>query len=275
MPKDSDIKIVYSNQFSLIGSSKLKGCCVHLVCLRGEGCFTLAGRPFRVGKHNAVVINTPQKVKVTGQSEDLQVEVLAASLDFLNNQLPANNYGIGGSISLYDDPIIPLSEPDTERLVNDIHHIRDRISDTGHLFYRELAGALMLPMIYDLFYFHAKNHAPVFATDRSMYVVKELMALLESGRSKKYRDVSYYAEQLNVTPKYLSDTVKRQTGNSVTYYINRYTVPMIKDYLENTTLSIVQIADEMHFASLSYFSRYVTKHLGMSPKAYRRSLVPK
>jgi AraC-like DNA-binding protein len=50
---------------------------------------------------------------------------------------------------------------------------------------------------------------------------------------------------------------------------------MIKEYLNNPDLSIVQIAEEMNFTTLSYFSRYVTKHLGMSPKAYRESLVPR
>ena len=283
MAKDKELKIVYSTLFQLIGSVKLRGWCVHMVCLQGEGFFTYDGRPFHVKKHDAVVINAPQQVHVVSQSEDLKVEVLAAPHDFLSNQLPANNYGIGGSISLYDNPVIPLSEEDAETLVRDIHHIRDRIADTGHLFYRELIGGLALPLIYDLFYFHAKNRTPIFATDRSMYVVKELrsmyvvkelMALLESGRSKKYREVAYYAEQLNVTVKYLSNTVKRQTGKSVTYYIDRYTVPMIKEYLNNPDLSIVQIAEEMNFTTLSYFSRYVTKHLGMSPKAYRESLVP-
>ncbi len=272
MKNEKDIEIVYSTLFQLIGSVKLKGWCVHMVCLQGEGFFTYNGRPFHVKKHDAVVINAPQQVHVVGQSEDLKVEVLAAPHDFLSNQLPANNYGIGGGISLYDNPIIPLSEEDAEKLVRDIHNIRDRVADTGHLFYRELIGGLALPLIYDLFYFHAKNRTPIFATDRSMYVVKELMALLESGRSKKYREVAYYAEQLNVTVKYLSNTVKRQTGKSVTYYIDRYTVPMIKEYLNNPDLSIVQIAEEMNFTTLSYFSRYVTKHLGMSPKAYRKSL---
>ena len=274
MANDKGLKIVYSTLFQLIGSVKLKGWCVHLVCLQGEGFFTYGGRPFHVKKYEALVINAPQQVHVVGQSEDLKVEVLAAPNDFLSNQLPANNYGIGGGISLYDNPIIPLSEKDAQTLVRDIHHIRDRIADTGHLFYRELIGGLALPLIYDLFYFHAKNHAPIFATDRSMYVVKELMALLESGRSKKYREVAYYAEQLNVTVKYLSNTVKRQTGKSVTYYIDRYTVPMIKEYLEHSALPIVQIAEEMNFTTPSYFSRYVTKHLGVSPKAYRESLIP-
>lgn len=49
----------------------------------------------------------------------------------------------------------------------------------------------------------------------------------KSGRS----DVIYYAQQLNATSKYLSDTVKRQTGKSATHDIDRYTVPMERDVL--------------------------------------------
>lgn len=274
MAEDEKLKIVYSTMFQLIGSVRLKDWCIHMVCLEGEGFFTYGGRPFHVRRHDAVVINAPRRVNVVGQSEDLKVEALAAPLDFLYNQLPANNYGIGGGISLYDNPVIPLTEEDAEKLVRDIHNIRDRIADTDHLFYREMIGGLALPLIYDLFYFHARNRTPIFATDRSMYVVKELMALLAGGRSRKFRTVSYYAAQLSVSVKYLSNTVKRQTGKSVTYYIDRYTVPMIKEYLEKSTLSVVQIAEEMNFSTLSYFSRYVTRHLGMSPKAYRKSLMP-
>ena len=46
-------------------------------------------------------------------------------------------------------------------------------------------------------------------------------------------------------------------------------------YLDNERLSLTQIADRMNFTSLSYFSRYCTKHLGQSPSEYRRSLQPR
>ena len=82
MAKDKELKIVYSTLFQLIGSVKLRGWCVHMVCLQGEGFFTYDGRPFHVKKHDAVVINAPQQVHVVSQSEDLKVEVLAAPHDF-------------------------------------------------------------------------------------------------------------------------------------------------------------------------------------------------
>ena len=104
---------------------------------------------------------------------------------------------------------------------------------------------------------------------------KQLMALLATGISRTERDVSYYAERLNVSPKYLSATIKRVTGHSVTSYIDRHTIPILKDYLNDERLSLTQIADLMNFTSLSYFSRYCTKHLGQSPSEYRLSLQPK
>ena len=99
------------------------------------------------------------------------------------------------------------------------------------------------------------------------------MTLLSTGISRTERDVSYYAERLNVSPKYLSVTIKRVTGHSVTSYIDHHTVPILK--LNDERLSRTQIADQMNFTSLSYFSRYCTKHLGQSPNDYRLSLQPK
>ena len=121
----------------------------------------------------------------------------------------------------------------------------------------------------------AQRDATDIHTDRTAYIVKQLMALLATGISRTERDVSYYAERLNVSPKYLSATIKRVTGHSVTSYIDRHTIPILKEYLNDEPLSLTQIADMMNFTSLSYFSRYCTKHLGLSPSEYRLSLQPK
>ena len=138
-------------------------------------------------------------------------------------------------------------------------------------FYQELMGSLCLTMMYDIFEAHAQRESTDSHTDRTAYIVKQLMALLATGISRTERDVSYYAERLNVSPKYLSATIKRVTGHSVT----SYTIPILKDYLNDERLSLTQIADLMNFTSLSYFSRYCTKHLGQSPSDYRLSLQPK
>ena len=105
-----------------------------------------------------------------------------------------------------------------------------------------LMGSLCLTMMYDIFDAHAQRESTDSHTDRTAYIVKQLMALLSTGISRTERDVSYYAERLNVSPKYLSATIKRVTGHSVTSYIDRHTVPILKEYLNDERLSLTQIA---------------------------------
>lgn len=52
------------------------------------------------------------------------------------------------------------------------------------------------------------------------------------------------------------------------------TLPMVKEMLDRSDLSVSQIADHMNFGSVAYFSRYVSRHLGVSPKKYRSSIMP-
>ena len=265
----------YSTDFYGMNASELSHCCMHLLCTAGEGSFVFNEHCYHIARNDLVVIPTPCKVKNIAAHADMQVEWFAAGNKYLQNQLPSNNYSIGGSISLNQNPVIRLTDEQAQHLLDDFHRLRDRMNDNHLQFYDKLMGSMCLTMMYDIFEAHAQRDASAPHTDRTAYIVKQLMALLATGVSRTERDVSYYAERLNVSPKYLSSTVKRVTGHSVTSYIDRHTVPILKDFLDDERLSLTQIADLMNFTSLSYFSRYCTKHLGQSPSEYRQSLQPR
>ena len=265
----------YSTDFYCINVPALRHTCMHLLCTAGEGSFVFNEKCYHIVKNDLVVIPNPTKMKNIAAHDDMQVEWFAADYKFLQNLLPSNNYSIGGSISLNRDPVIKLSDEQAQHLLDDFHHLRDRMDDSHLQFYRGLMGSMCLTMMYDIFEAHAQRESTDLHTDRTAYIVKQLMTLLSTGISRTERDVSYYAERLNVSPKYLSATIKRVTGHSVTSYIDRHTIPILKDYLNDERLSLTQIADAMNFTSLSYFSRYCTKHLGQSPSEYRLSLQPK
>lgn len=180
-----------------------------------------------------VVIPMPDRISNLAAHDDLQVEWFAADYKFLQNLLPSNNYSIGGSISLNQDPVIKLTNEQARHLLDDFHRLRDRKDDSHVQFYRELMGSLCLTMMYDIFEAHVQQESTDTHTDRTAYIVKQLMTLLSTGISRTERNVNYYAERLNVSPKYLSATIKRVTGHSVTSYIDRHTIPILKDYLND------------------------------------------
>lgn len=265
-------KFFYSTDFTQMNLPELKGCCLHLLCTAGEGSFIVNGHCYHVSPNDLVVLSFADRVRQPAAGPDMRVEMFAADTAFLNRQLPANNYGIGGSISLYDNPIIPLSDTGVRRLTDDLHRLRDRMADTDMLFYDGLMGSLCLTMMYDIFEFHTLRDQTTGQTERASYIVKSPMDLLSSGLCQTEREVGYYAARLHVSAKYLSATVRRLTGQSVNSLIDRYAVAILKDLLDDPRLSLTQVSDRMAFSSLSYFSRYCTKHLGQSPSQYRSSM---
>lgn len=83
------------------------------------------------------------------------------------------------------------------------------------------------------------------------------------------RDVAFYADKLCVTVKYLSQVVKEKAGRPALEFIEQYVITECKALLLSTTMSIQQIADELHFPSQSVFGKYFKRVTGMSPREYR------
>ena len=83
------------------------------------------------------------------------------------------------------------------------------------------------------------------------------------------RDVSFYADELCVTVKYLSSVVKEKNGIPALDFIEQYVITECKALLSSTTMTIQQIADALHFPSQSVFGKYFKRVTGLSPREYR------
>ena len=266
-----DFDLAYSTDIHMIEDERFSHCIFHIICMGGEGSFVYNESCFHINKNDLIVISRPDEVKNIAVTNDFRIECFAANTHFLRNSLPQNNYSIRGSMSLYQDPIIPLSVENTKKIIGDIRRLRDRLGEKDAIFYREIMESLCLTMIYDIFEFHTIYYRNQEHVDHANYVVNEFLRILSTGITRTQRDASYFANQLHVSLKYLSRVVKRATGETITSYIDRATIPILRKYLDDERLSLTQISDIMNFTSLSYFSRYCSKHLGMTPSKYRSS----
>lgn len=91
-------------------------------------------------------------------------------------------------------------------------------------------------------------------------------------RRIKKLSVSEYAEELCISPKYLSTVCRTVSGKSPTEWISEHVIEDITHYLKNTELTASQIGIELGFPNASFFGKYVREHLGMSPNEYRKKL---
>lgn len=89
---------------------------------------------------------------------------------------------------------------------------------------------------------------------------------------QKHRPVEYFAQQLCITPKYLSIVCKRHSSKTAIEWITEYTLSDITYYLRSTNKSIKEVSGILGFSNTSFFGKYVREHFFMSPLKYRQSL---
>ena len=83
------------------------------------------------------------------------------------------------------------------------------------------------------------------------------------------RSIPFYADLLHITPHHLSAIIKKASGQSVMYWINRATVQEAKLLLKTNKLMAYEIANRMNFTSASAFSKFFKRETGMTPRAYQ------
>ena len=204
-------------------------------------------------------------------SEDYRALTMGLSEPFVLSMAIRNNYGIIGHLSLLQNPVMRLSPAAFSRCCKDVEQLQRRTSEHEHPFYDELIEHLLAAHILDLYAIHAQTHPQAHFADRAAVLLRRFTEELSKGSFRQHRNLEWYAQKLFVTPHYLSEICRRASGRSASYFIDLFTVQEIASLLIRKELPIQKIAEDFSFCSASYFSRYVVRHLGMTPLMFRNT----
>lgn len=83
--------------------------------------------------------------------------------------------------------------------------------------------------------------------------------------------VFYMAEQLHLSPRYLSDLLRQETGKTALELIHLALISEAKNSLRLGNQTVSEIAYELGFENSSYFARLFKKQTGMTPVEYRKA----
>lgn len=202
-------------------------------------------------------------------SDDLKCKAIVMSRSFSNSLF--TNFGDYKPIynMIVSNPVVFM---DNETNVFDFFYdaMLNLIRSPYREFALESARHLTLAMFYG--YCAARqgiaNNAK--AVTRQESICSDFIDIL-SHNYKEQREVSFYADRLCITPKYLSQIVKDNTGKTALELIEDYVIEESKAMLISTTMTIQQISDELHFPSQSVFGKYFKRVTGLSPREYRTS----
>ena len=212
----------------------------------------------------------------------LPVEVIATSDDFHGYCLMADEHVTIEAPSVHDLvhlaylPIVQLHEPKQTLASDAARHLVMKMREIiSYLHSNHIYKAEVLRMLYAIFLLDLQN-----AQDRAIVHrqtpqrVEEIFIgfiRLLPRYFVEHHDISFYASSLHISPVYLSRVIRQVTGRTVIDYVNQMLIMEASFLLRTSELSITQIADHLHFADASSFSKFFSRLKGQSPREYREA----
>lgn len=99
-------------------------------------------------------------------------------------------------------------------------------------------------------------------------IFNQFLQLL-SHQEQKRKKVSFYADQLHISPKYLSSVSKKVSGKNPMRWITESTMQDCFSLLKETDMSIKEISHKLGFPNSSFFSQYFREQANVTPMEYR------
>ena len=238
-----------------------------IICIKGttEGFINL--KPYATEGPYFITILPGQIMQYKSISEDFSGLFIIMSSKFTDSLLPNATDRLPMSLSVRDNPAIPLDEAALEGMINYFDMIKKVIQVKDHPYRLEVARHLTLAFYYGAgLYFH--NIAENRKMKHHEIVVEKFLHLVQT-HYKSERGLEFYANKLCVTPKHLSKVIKETSGKPANDWIDEYVTLEAKALLKSTNMTVEQISDELNFPSQSFFGKYFKRVTGMSPRAYK------
>ena len=175
-------------------------------------------------------------------------------------------------------PVSQLSKDECKLLCKyfELLHI-NTIDGTNTQINKTIATSLVAAMFYQLVQFYHKRLAGELNSSPKMQLpgrrhdyVREFVKLVHLHYTRE-RAVSFYADKLFISPKYLSLLVKEATGRSAAKWIDEFVLMEAKNMLRFSGKNIQQVAYALNFPTQSSFGKYFKHLTGMSPTEYQKS----
>lgn len=253
--------------------------CGIFYCQRGSVEVSLEGCHYHIKPGDVYIYMASTLVHLLHKSED--AEGIMVEVDFYYI-LPIVNKVINVESQLFmrKNPCVSLSGEQCAHFEYLLNNLWDRINaedcQKENVQYQHLKLELIKSMgqtiCYEILnmYFTNQPLQPLQQGKKKDVVFQNFMLSLFRFYRKE-RDVSFYARMQHITPRYFSAIIKEKTGDSALQWIVRMVITEAKQLLEESDLSIKEIADQLNFPTQSFFGKYFKQYVGVSPKEYRNN----
>lgn len=247
-------------------------------CIKGEFEVEINLKKFTIRKDSMFIYTPGNIVRVTNidpkEKESVHFVVVAISEDLMSSTRFDFSKLYNESLRLLESPCIVINENERE-LCRKYFDLIQEVSKMRMPNMRESVAALISSIFYlmgamwtDRLTAAKKNGGEEVST-RSKIVLEDFLLLVRDYHTKE-RSLSFYADKLYLTPKYLSKLIKSVSSKSAHEWIDSFVILEAKNLLKYSDMSIKSIVYELNFPNQTTFYRFFKTKTGMTPSEYRK-----
>ncbi len=250
-------------------------------CSEGQFDIEINLKKFTVKKDSLFLYTPGNIVRVTEDLSDEAKEavkfgVVAISTDLMSTTRFDFNKLYDESLRLLENPCVVLEEKE-KTLCREYFSMIQNVSSLQIPNTKESIASLMSSFFYLIGAIWTnglseaiEKHNDNISSTRSKAILEDFLKLVRDYHTQ-YRDLSFYADKLYLTPKYLSKLIKTVSGKSAHEWIDSFVILEAKNLLKYSDLSIKSIVYDLNFPNQTTFYRFFKAKTGLTPSQYRKS----
>lgn len=243
----------------------------YVMVTEGRLSLNLNGTTYQLSRNTSLFIDRNMVIDNVIRTENFNCIICAMSTDvgfaFFNKSL------LQSIMHLQNNPVIKMEQNEVDLMMKYYELLVFKMDHQELNFGRETVRDIIRCFAYDLLSYinkHLNNENEGEMLRQGDRIYHRFMLLLAEN-SNVNRSVKSFADELCVSPKYLTSVCRKHSDYTASELIATAVISRIKQLLLYSDLSIKEVANEMGFINLSFFGKYVKKHLGLSPNHYRKA----
>lgn len=238
------------------------------ICKRGKGMIKINLQEYSIETNSILILLPNSIIQVLEQNENLQLEFLFFSFDFVSDLKLIVEKEFLNTITQIS--YLKLSQEVIDELLEFHYFIVKQCKESTNPYREKIVKILLQALIYKILQLYEDS---TIGTDngilnRQQEILQQFIKLLYQHHQKE-RNSLFYANKMYLTTKYLSKVIKGMSGKSISIWINEMVIMSAKALLKSSKMTITEISEELNFASPSLFCRYFKKDTGLTPIQYR------
>lgn len=206
-------------------------------------------------------------IQIIETSQDVDAHMMAIEHNFL--PVSGKEEFFAHFLQRKKNLLLPLTTTEQVQIENFITVMWDVLQEP--VFRKEVIQHLLAGLLYNIEYI-AKNKGQSESSPLTHQndIFQRFISLVNTY-SKTERNVSFYADKLCLTPRYLNTVIRQASQQTVMDWINQSIILEAKVLLKHSNRLVYQISDELNFPNPSFFSKFFKRMTGMTPQEYQKN----